>query len=67
MYLVRQLLDLLRNGHRRAGLRPERAGYRAFIVRGLWHLLVRLPARGSKSGKRPGEFAEDLREAGYVQ
>ena len=47
-----ELLYLLRNGHRRAGLRPTRGEYRAVLLCGMRDLFGRLSPRGIETGKR---------------
>ena len=51
---VRELLDLLRNGHRHPRLRHGQPRREARFLRGLWHVRARLPARGAEAREQAG-------------
>ncbi|MBK7938960.1 MAG: 4Fe-4S binding protein [Lewinellaceae bacterium] len=51
VHQLRQLQYVLRNGHRRAALRATRSGRRSRLLRGLWHLCRRVPARRIAPGR----------------
>ena len=54
VHLVRQLLDLLRDGHRRAALCDGQRVLHARLLRRLRHVRPRLPARGVEAREQEG-------------